>query len=98
MYGPLTKGLAYVSQVKQNQKYSVALGAIHILRKKNSGWVGLQNAYNCLFTLGNQTDFCIILLIMWVGGLKNRGKCAYVIYVWSLMNIIYKDHGKPKVI
>ena len=48
------------------------LGAIHILRKKNSGWVGLQNAYNCLFTLCNQAHFCIILLIMWVGGLKNR--------------------------
>ena len=27
-----------------------AYGAIHTLRKKNSGWVGLQNAYNCLFT------------------------------------------------
>ena len=29
------------------------LGAIHILRKKYSGWVGLQNAYNYLFPLCN---------------------------------------------
>ena len=74
--------------IVQTRYSELGLGAIHILRKKNSGWVGLQNAYNCLFTLDNQTHFCIILLIMWVGGLKNRQKCAYVIYVWSLINLL----------
>ena len=29
----------------------VALGAILLLRKKNSGWVGSPNAYNCSITL-----------------------------------------------
>ena len=57
----------------------------YYVRKIVDGWVGLQNAYNCLFSLCNLAHFCLILLIMWVGGLKNRGKRAYVIYVWSLM-------------
>ena len=30
---------------------SFSKGAILLLRKKNSGWVGSSNAYNCLFTL-----------------------------------------------
>ena len=41
--------------------------------------------------LCKQAHFCIILLIMWVGGLKNRGKCAYVIYVWSLRVLHYRQ-------
>ena len=45
------------------------LGAILILHKKNSGWVGLQNAYNCFLTLEKQAHFSAKLLIMWVGGL-----------------------------
>ena len=43
------------------------LGAIHILHNKDSQWVGLQDAYNCFWTLGKQAHFSTILLI--VGGL-----------------------------
>ena len=47
-----------------------------LLRKKNSGWVGLSNAYNCLSTLHKYAIFGPILLIMWVGGLENGKKYA----------------------
>ena len=62
------------------------LGAILLLRKKNSGWVGSSNAYNCLFTLHKKAIFGPILLIMWVGGFKNGEKYAYVIKVWPLIS------------
>ena len=67
--------------------YSFSLGGILLLRKKNSGWVGSSNAYNCLFTLHKYAIFGPVLLIMWVGGLKNGGKYAYVIKVWPLTHL-----------
>ena len=50
--------------------------AMLLLGKKNSGWVGSSNAYNCLFTLHKYAIFGPILLIMWVGGLENGKKYA----------------------
>ena len=39
-------------------------GAMHVLRKKNSGWVCLQNAHNFPIYPINRAHFSIILLIM----------------------------------
>ena len=60
-------------------------GAILLLCKKNSGWVGSSNAYNCLFALHEFAIFGQNLLIMWLGGFKNGEKYAYVMKVWPLM-------------
>ena len=57
------------------------LGAIFLLRKKNSGWVGSSNDYNCLFTLHKSAIFGMILLIMWVGWYNKGENYAYVIKV-----------------
>ena len=65
-----------------------SLGAILLLRKKNRGWVGSSNAYNCLFTVHKLAIFDPILLIMWVCGFKNGEKCAYVIKVWPLIELL----------
>ena len=62
----------------------ILLGAILLLRKKNSGWMVSSSAYNCLFTLHKLVIFGLILLIMWVGGFEYSEKYAHVIKVWPL--------------
>ena len=64
------------------------LGAILLLRKKNSGWMGSSNAYNCLFVLHKLAMFGPNLLVMWVGGLENGEQYAYVIKVCPLMELM----------
>ena len=44
-----------------------SLGAILLLRKKNSEWVGSSDAYNSLFALHRLAIFGPILIIKWIG-------------------------------
>ena len=54
--------------ISTNHKLFRRLGAIHLLRKKNSGWLVSSNAYNCLFILHRLANFGPILHIIWIGG------------------------------
>jgi len=64
------------------------IGAIHLFRKKNSGWIGSSNAYNYLFALHKLAIFGPNLLVMWVGGLENGEQYAYEIKVCSLIELL----------
>ena len=64
--------MAWLTVSKENHKHRMnfgqkrvlCLGAILLLRKENSGWVGSLNAYNCLSTLHKEAIFGTILLLM----------------------------------
>ena len=59
---------------------SATQGTIHVLRKRRTGWVGLENGN---FAYSQYINHAYILT-KWVGWSEKVPKPAYVIYKWSL--------------